>query len=128
MKLLISMIAGAAFLTALPAGAAQVSAAAPTIPARFHGQWASNARACQHTGPMTTIVTLNGGGWSSWEEGARVVRRGPVRSGTHHFGTRRFGGPDAHPGSLAVRLAGSRLAMSETVLGQTTHRMLVRCR
>ena len=115
----------------LAGGTAAIPAAAQSgasIPSQFHGRWAPNAAACRDAGPSTQVVTINARGWSSFEEGARVLRRGQVRNTTHYFATEVFAGADEHSGSLALRRSGAALAFSETVQGQTTHKSLVRCR
>ena len=55
-----------------------------TIPPQFHGRWATEGRACRPR-HFTSAIKIDSRGWSSFEEGGRVIRAGQVRRGTHYF-------------------------------------------
>jgi hypothetical protein len=75
------------------------------------------------------VVEVSSIGWTSFEEGSRITANGRVRRGTTYYQVRSFAAEGrSRPGSLALRLIGSRLAMSETVAGRSVHRDFVRCR
>jgi hypothetical protein len=99
------------------------------ISRQFRGRWAPTAAACQVDGADTQVVEVSSIGWTSFEEGSRITANGRVRRGTTYYQVRSFAAEErSRPGSLALRLIGSRLAMSETVAGRSVHRDLVRCR
>ena len=99
-----------------------------SIPAHFHGRWARNQRACgrQH---LTTVITIQEDGWSSFEEGGRVSRAGQVRRGTHYFRLSNYAGATESQGSLAMRREGPRIIMTFQDDGaQPVNYSLTRCR
>jgi hypothetical protein len=105
------------------------SASHSSIPAAYRGRWASSASACRVKGLQTTAVVITDTGWTSFEDGSRITAPGKVLRGTLYHEVASFGsGGESKRGTLAVRLAGNRLAMSETVSGRTVHRHLMRCR
>jgi hypothetical protein len=124
-------IAALALLAAVAPGTAQGqsgSRSRASIPAQFHGKWAENQAACK-TQHFTTVITINGRGWSSFEEGGRVLRAGQVRRGTHYFRLENFAGADETQGSLAMRREGPRLVMTfQDDNAQPTHYTMIRCR
>jgi hypothetical protein len=98
------------------------------IPALFHGRWAENQRACG-TPHFTTVITINGRGWSSFEEGGHVTRVGQVRRGTHYFRLNNHAGAEETTGSLAMRRDGARIVMTfHDDNAQPVHYTLIRCR
>lgn len=100
-----------------------------SIPAQFRGRWAENQRACRGPEHSQTIITVDRGGWSSFEEGGRVTRVGPVRGATHNFRVHNFAGPSETDGAMALRRNGNRLTMTFNVQGGApTRHDLVRCR
>lgn len=117
--------AAAIMLFAAPPAFAQSGV---SIPAQFHGRWAPSAAACRDNSPAHQVYTVDARSFNEFEMGARVVRRGQVRSGTHYFRTIVFGGANENPGTLALRRAGNRLLVTEASSGQTHHLSLVRCR
>jgi hypothetical protein len=101
---------------------------ASIIPAQYRGRWAPTRRACLVKGPSTEAVEISRSGWTSFEEGSQVIAPGTTRRGTTYYQVRSFAAEgQSRSGSLALRLVGSHLAMSETVAGQPIHRNLVRC-
>jgi hypothetical protein len=108
---------------------ADQSTAGGAIPAAYRGRWAPSARACRVDGPQTQAVEITAKGWTSFEDGSRISAPGKVLRGTLYHEVASFGsGGESKRGTLALRLAGNRLAMSETVSGRTVHRHLMRCR
>jgi hypothetical protein len=74
-------------------------------------------------------VVVTATGWTSFEEGSRVSAPGKVVRGTLYHEVSSFVSDGAsRRGTLALRLAGNRLFMSETVAGRSVHRHLTRCR
>ncbi len=102
---------------------------AAQISRQFRGRWAPNAAACRVEGPATKVVEITGIGWTSFEEGSRVTAAGRAVRKTSYYQVRSFVAEGkGRPARLALRLVGSRLAMSETVSGRSVHRNLERCR
>jgi hypothetical protein len=119
----------AASSTSTAAGVADRPAAQGSIPTSYRGRWAPSARACGVDGPQTQAVEITARGWTSFEDGSRISAPGKVLRGTLYHEVASFGsGGESKRGTLALRLAGNRLAMSETVSGRTVHRHLMRCR
>ncbi len=99
------------------------------ISRQYRGRWAPTAAACRVAGPGTRVVEVSSTGWTSFEEGSRVAAPGRVVRGTSYHRVRSFAAEGgSRPARLALRLVGSRLAMSETVAGRSVHRNLLRCR
>ncbi len=99
------------------------------IAAPYRGRWAPSAAACQGEGPGTQAVQVSSVGWTSFESGSRVIAPGKVRRGTTYYQVRSFAAEGkSRPGTLALRLEGPGLRMSETVAGRAVHRHLLRCR
>jgi hypothetical protein len=110
------------------AQASQSSQAQGSIPAIYRGRWAPSLAACQVNGLRTRAVEITARGWTSFEEGSRVSAPGNMVRGTLYFRIFSFvSDSESQRGTLALRLAGHRLAMSETVAGRSIHRDLVRC-
>jgi hypothetical protein len=122
------------YTPAIPEAAASVQSAADriasqsSIPAPYRGRWAPSDRACRVAGPQTEAVEVTATGWTSFENGSRVSAPGQVVRGTLYHEVSSFGSDgESRRGTLALRLAGNRLAMSEIVAGRTVHRHLIRC-
>jgi hypothetical protein len=121
--------AAAASTTSTAARVADQSTMVAAIPASYRGRWAPSARACRVDGPQTQAVEITATGWTSFEDGSRISAPGKVLRGTLYHEVASFGsGGESKRGTLALRLTGNRLAMSETVSGRTVHRHLLRCR
>jgi hypothetical protein len=121
--------AAAASTMSTAARVADQSSAGGAIPAKYHGRWAPSLHACRVDGPRTQAVEITARGWTSFEDGSRISAPGKVLRGTLYHEVASFGsGSESKRGTLALRLAGNRLAMSETVSGRTVHRHLMRCR
>lgn len=131
MKFAAAVTAAVATLcAAMPASAQAQAEVRPgvSIPSQFHGRWAQNQAACR-TEHFTTVITITRTGWSSFEEGGNVIRRGQVRRGTHYFRVANFAGANETEGSIAMRRQGSSLVMSfHDDAGAPTHYTLIRCR
>jgi hypothetical protein len=116
-----------------PSGATAVASQpggrpAASIPARFHGRWAENQRACRPR-HFTSVITIDGRGWSSFEEGGRVISVGQVRRGTHYFRLNNWAGEERIPASLALRRAGPLLIVTlDADNAKPVHHRLMRCR
>jgi hypothetical protein len=111
------------------AGASDRTTAQATVPALYRGRWAPSARACRVAGLHTQAIEVTATGWTSFEDGSRVSAPGKVVRGTLYHEVSSFGsGGKSRRGTLALRLAGDHLAMSETVSGRTVHRHLIKCR
>jgi hypothetical protein len=121
--------AAAASTMSTAARVADQSTAGGAIPASYRGRWAPSLHACRVDGPRTQAVEITAKGWTSFEDGSRILAPGKVLRGTLYHEVASFGsGGESKRGTLALRLAGNRLAMSETVSGRTIHRHLMRCR
>ena len=127
-------LAYAAFALLLLSDAVAVRAQPPgrsgaSIPPQFHGRWAENENVCG-AGLLSTAVTIDGRGWSSFEEAGEVVRVGQVREGTHYFRVNNHGRPGESTGSLAMRRDGGRILMTfhDDAEAHPVHYRLIRCR
>jgi Ni/Co efflux regulator RcnB len=99
-----------------------------SIPPQFHGRWATDGRACRPR-HFTRAIKIDSRGWSSFEEGGRVIRAGQVRRGTHYFRVANWAGGEKIPGVLAVRRAGPLLVMTlDPDNAKPVHHRLIRCR
>ena len=104
------------------------SRSAGLIPEQFHGRWAKDQRACRPR-HFTTVITIDGRGWSSFEEGGEVTRVGQIRRGTHYFRLSNRAGAEETTGSLAMRREGPRIVMTfDDDNGPPVHYRLIRCR
>jgi hypothetical protein len=102
--------------------------ASALIAAPYRGRWATSFAACRVEGPNTQAVEISSIGWTSFEDGSRVSAPGKWRRGTTYFQVQSFVAEgESRPGTLALRLEGPRLAMSETVAGRSVHRRLLKC-
>jgi hypothetical protein len=110
------------------ARASDRSDARGSIPALYRGRWAPSLAGCRVNGLRTRTVEITANGWTSFEEGSRVSAPGKVVRGTLYYRVSSFASEGkSKPGTLALRVAGNRLSMSETVEGRSTHRDLLRC-
>jgi|GEM_PF-4688214 len=128
MKLAIAALAMVHMAAATAVQAQPGSSSEASIPAQFHGRWAETQRACrpQH---FTSVITIDRRGWSSFEQGGRIVRAGQVRRGTHYFRVKNYAGGDETSGSLALRRDGARIVMTfKDDNDRPVHHSLVRCR
>jgi hypothetical protein len=107
----------------------QQRAAAGEISPQYRGRWAPTVAACRVAGPATRVVEISSIGWTSFEEGSRLIAPGRIVRGTTYYRVRSFAAEgESKPGRLALRLVGSSLVMSEMVAGRSVHRTLLRCR
>lgn len=128
MKLAVAALA--IFAAAAPSAAhgQPGSSSRASIPAQFHGRWAENQAACA-TEHFTTVITIDRRGWSSFEEGGRVIRTGQVRRRTHYFRLNNYAGAEETQGSLAMRREGARIVMTfHDDNAQPVHHRMIRCR
>ena len=127
MKLAIAALAMIAAATPSVAHGQAGSRSRAAIPAQFHGRWAENQAACA-TEHFTTVIEIDRRGWSSFEQGGRVIRTGQIRRGTHYFRLKNYAGADETQGSLAMRREGARILMTfQDDNAQPVHHRMIRC-
>jgi hypothetical protein len=128
MKTMIALLAMLSATGAIAVEAQPGNRSGASIPVHFHGRWAENQRACRPR-HFTTAITIDRGGWSSFEEGGRVTRVGQIRRGTHYFRMRNYAGADESTGSLALRRYGRSIVVTfQDDNEKPVHRTLIRCR